>query len=97
MFKRRALQESIKLENKYKEEQLTKKIEQFGSMYGYASNDVSPRQLELRADPWIFSAENLFKDNQISDQYQIFQTRALELVHKDMDNYQKMMLEKANA
>ena len=50
-------------------------------MYGYASREISPKLAEQRADPWIFKATNLLKNNQISDQYQQFQQKALDLVN----------------
>jgi hypothetical protein len=72
IFERKTVQESQRLEKEYKEKNLAKKIEVFGSMYGHSAAEVSPRLAELRADPWIFKANNLFKDGQLDEQYRIF-------------------------
>jgi hypothetical protein len=59
-------------------------------MYGYANREISPKLAELRADPWIFKASNLLKNNQISDQYQKFQDKALVLVNQMMMEEEKI-------
>lgn len=51
---------------------MAKKIEIFGSMYGHAAAEVSPSLAELRADPWIFKANNMFRDGQVDEQYNAF-------------------------
>ena len=43
-------------------------------MYGVSSQmDVSPRLLEMRADPWIFKATNLFKDKDFDAKYKMYE------------------------
>ena len=72
IFERKTIQESKRLEHEYKEQNIAKKIEIFGSMYGHAAAEVSPRLAELRADPWIFKANNMFRDGQVDEQYNAF-------------------------
>ena len=55
-------------------------------MYGVDSlNDVSPRIMEMRADPWIFKATNLFKDKDFDAKYKVYEDKALELIQLEIN------------
>ena len=56
---------------------LTNKISEQGSMYGKSSMEVSPRLLELRANPEISKVSSMFEDHKISAHYAMFQEKAM--------------------
>jgi len=41
--------------------------------------------MEMRADPWIFKATNLFKDKDFDAKYKIYEDKALELIQLEIN------------
>ena len=66
----------------YKTEALNNKIEEKGSMYGKASQEVSERLIELRANPEISKVNSMFEDHKISAHYGRFQEKAMQILEQ---------------
>ena len=76
-FSQITLRKHAKLCKDYQTEMLNKKISEHGSMYGKSSMEVSPRLLELRANPEISKVSSMFEDHKISAHYAMFQEKAM--------------------
>ena len=68
----------------YQTTKLINKIEERGSLYGKAAAEVSEKVAEQRAHPEIQASKNMFADNQVSEQYEGFQQKAMALLRKDV-------------
>ena len=69
----------------YQTTKLINKIEERGSLYGKAAAEVSEKVAEQRAHPEIQASKNMFADNQVSEQYEGFQQKAMALLRKDVE------------
>ena len=83
-FARKILKEHKRMSVNYKTTKLINKIEERGSLYGKSAAEVSEKVAELRAHPEIQASKNMFTDNQVSEQYEGFQQKAMALLRKDV-------------
>ena len=79
-FAKKTLMEHKKMSVQYRTNKLIAKIEEKGSLYGKSAAEVSEAVAEQRKNPQIQAVEGMFNDNKISDQYEGFQRKAVEIL-----------------